>query len=122
MNRRNKFVQFSESLELTDPRTIELTEDGACFLHVDKVSDSVRRLAVAFYDSGVVQFFHDNDEKGILSESKHKFVDFSNHVPNRQEKSHIHCVRPASADGDYFVVDLGADRIYIVKFNHKTFL
>ena len=113
---------------MNDPYHLGLFEDGACFLHVTSLSERVKRLAVAFYNSGAVQFFE--DVEGVIQAGpKNKFTEFSNHDSTRQEMPHIHCVRPLLTNtggaSEYFVVDLGADRIYLVGWlcvNNELFI
>uniref|UniRef100_A0A914E8G0 6-phosphogluconolactonase n=1 Tax=Acrobeloides nanus TaxID=290746 RepID=A0A914E8G0_9BILA len=116
----------SNPQNLLEPYHIQLDDgsgqhDGACYITVSK--EDPKRLVIAYYFTGNTDVYKEVDNK-LVRESTIQFKDFSNVDKERQEKSHPHCVIPVEENNiqDYFVVDLGADRVYLIHVNddHKV--
>lgn len=63
-----------------------------------------------------MDFYQENGDK-FTREATLEFKESANVDKERQEIGHPHCVVPVEEGNsqDYFLVDLGADRIYLVR-------
>lgn len=111
----------SEPHKLSEQVVLNLTESGGNYLQAFDVEAGAREIAVAFYKSGAIQLFEDKDDT-INPGPILKFTHFSNVNSTRQNIPHSHCIvrHDAFSKSEFFVADLGADRIYLVRPQNKT--
>jgi len=104
---------------LTEFGQTNLTQRGGAYLHAQSINNTARRLAVAFYGSGYVGFVDDPGTTALVLDTEYQLTNYSNADPGRQEAPHPHCVIPMnnSTANDYFLTDLGADLVYMVRYN-----